>query len=402
MKYVVLQGDGMADLPIEALGGKTPLEAATTPNLDRMASCGILGLARTIPQGMPPGSDVGTMSVLGYDPRRYHTGRSPIEAASMGVELGPRDIAFRCNLVTIEPGDAGVEVMRDFTAGHIGSEEAGRIIADLQRVLGRDGIEFHAGVSYRHLVVWRDGIEEMTTTPPHDITDQAVAGRLPQGTGADVLCALMENARRTLHDHPVNAERRARGEREATSIWLWGQGRRPQVPTLRERFGLEGSVIAAVDLINGLGVLAGLERIRVPGATGFLDTDYRAKAEYGLGALASRDFLFLHVEAPDEAGHMGDPAAKVKAIEEIDAKVIGTLLEGLAPLGEWRILVTPDHPTPCAIKTHSDDPVPFTVYTSADAAKTKGPSRRYTEGDAREHGIFITEGHTLLERFLRR
>jgi 2,3-bisphosphoglycerate-independent phosphoglycerate mutase len=400
MKYVVVQGDGMADRPIAELSNKTPLEAARTPNLARMASRGILGMTPTIPKGMPPGSDVGTMSILGYDPRRYHTGRSPIEAASMGVELGPDDVAFRCNLVTIDR-ENGDDIMRDFTAGHIGTDEAGRIIGDLQRDLGGEGFEFHRGVSYRHLLVWRGGIDAMQTTPPHDITDQSVSGHFPSGRGAERLQDLMGRSRALLQHHAVNSERRARNEREATQIWLWGQGKRPLLPTLKERFGLDGAVIAAVDLVNGLGVLAGLDRIHVPGATGYLDTDYHAKGQYGLGALRDHNFLFLHVEAPDEAGHMGNAAEKVKAIEAIDELVVGPLIEGLSEYGAWRLLVMPDHPTPCALKTHTSEAVPFTVFSSSDLAKPKGPSRRYTEGDARDQGIFIPEAHTIIERFLK-
>jgi 2,3-bisphosphoglycerate-independent phosphoglycerate mutase len=402
MKYVVVQGDGMADEPIAELGGKTPLEYARTPNLDHMAARGILGLTRTIPRGLPPGSDVGTMSVLGYDPARYHTGRSPIEAASMGVELGPDDVAFRCNLVTLETPAGGVEIMRDFAAGHPATAEAAEIIIDLNRELGREGLEFHPGVSYRHLLVWRNGEQRMRTTPPHDLTDKPVGGSFPEGPGAEVLRDLMERSRRFLADHRICQTKIVRGERVPTAIWLWGQGKRPQLPTLRERFGVDGSVIAAVDLVNGLGVLAGLRRIAVPGATGFLDTNFLGKAEYGLRALEEREFLLLHVEAPDEGGHLGDPQKKVEAIENVDAKVIGPLLEGLRQSpDEWRMLVMPDHPTPCALKTHTSDPVPFVVYVAGDDRKPRALTRGYNERDAREQGIFIPEAHTLLERLLR-
>ena len=321
----------------------------------------------------------------------------------MGVELGPDDVAFRCNLVTLETSEGGTEIMRDFAAGHPPTEEAAEIVRDLGRTLGREGLEFHPGVSYRHLLVWRGGEGGMRTKPPHDLSDKPVAGHFPEGPGAEVLRDLMERSRPFLATHPLCQARAARGERVPTAIWLWGQGKRPQVPTLRERFGIEGSVIAAVDLVNGLGVLAGLEKIAVPGATGFLDTNFRGKAEYGLRALAERDFLFLHVEAPDEGGHMGDAQKKVEAIENVDAKVVGPLLEGLrAAGGEWRLLVMPDHPTPCALKTHTDDPVPFVVYVSSDERKPRGLARGYNERDAREQGIFIPEAHTLLERLLRR
>ena len=403
MKFVVVQGEGMADEPIAELGGKTPLEAARTPNLDRMAAYGILGLTRTIPNGMPPGSDVGTMSVLGYDPRRYHTGQSPIEAASMGVDLGPDDVAFRCNLVTLETAEGAVEVMRDFAAGHLPTEEAREIVLELHRELGRDGLEFYPGVSYRHLLVWRGGEHRMRTTAPRDLTDKPVGNAFPDGPGAEVLRTLMERSRELLAAHPVCQARLARGERAPTAIWLWGQGKRPTLPTLRERFGVSGSVVAAVDLVNGLGLLAGLERVAVPGATGFLDTNYRGKADGGLRALGTHDFLFLHVEAPDEGGHLGDPRKKLEAIEHIDEQVIGPLLEGLrGAQEEWRILVMPDHPTPCALKTHTGDPVPFLVYVSGDDQKGRSGNRGYNERDARELGIFIPEAHTLLERLLRR
>src|SRR6266702_7230093 len=291
MKYVVLVPDGCADEPLAELDDRTPLEAAAMPALSRLAARDEVGRATVIPEGLPPGSDVGNMAILGYDPARFHTGRAPIEAASMGVELGPDDVAFRCNLVTLETPEGGTEIMRDFAAGHPPTEEAAEIVRDLGRTLGREGLEFHPGVSYRHLLVWRGGEGGMRTKPPHDLSDKPVAGHFPEGPGAEVLRDLMERSRPLLATHPLCQARAARGERVPTAIWLWGQGKRPQVPTLRERFGIEGSVIAAVDLVNGLGVLAGLERIAVPGATGFLDTNFRGKAEYGLRALAERDFL---------------------------------------------------------------------------------------------------------------
>ncbi len=394
MKYVILQPDGVADTPIDALGGRTPLEYARTPHMDRLASCGTLGLTHTIPEGFPPGSDVGTMSILGYDPRRYHTGRSPIEAASMGVDLAPADVAFRCNLVCIRDG-----VMQDFTAGHISTDEAAVIVRDLQRALGGDGFEFHPGVSYRHLLVWRDGKSGMRTTPPHDITDRAVAEYLPAGDAADALRRLMEASQEILAQHPVNRARQDRGERPATSIWLWGQGKRPALPTLRERFGLRGAVISAVDLVNGLGVLAGLEVIKVPGVTGFLDTNYHGKASYGLRALKTADLVFVHVEATDETGHMGAVEKKVQAVEDFDSKIVGPILDGLRDTAEWRMLLMPDHATPCALKTHSADPVPFVVAEGRDLTAAR-PGRAYSERAAAATGLVVNEAHTLLPDYL--
>jgi len=394
MKYVILQPDGVADRPIAALGDRTPLEYAHTPNMDLLAGCGTLGLTHTIPEGCPPGSDVGTMSILGYDPRRYHTGRSPIEAASMGVELHPDDVAFRCNLVCIEGG-----AMRDFTAGHISSDEAGQIVRDLQRELGGDGFEFYAGVSYRHVLVWRAGKAAMSTTPPHDITDRAVAAYLPEGDGADVLRRLIVASQEILAQHAVNRLRRERGERPATSIWLWGQGKRPILPTLRERFGIAGSVISAVDLVNGLGVLAGLEVIKVPGVTGLLDTNYRGKATYGLRALQEKDLVFVHVEATDEMGHMGDVQKKIQAVEDFDGKIVAPILEGLRELPEWRLLMMPDHATPCALKTHSADPVPFVVVDARDL-RGRGEGRAYGERAAAATGVVVAQAHTLLPEYL--
>lgn len=402
MKYVIMHGDGMADWPCDELAGRTPLEAARKPNMDLIATCGALGLVATIPKGMPPGSNVGTMTMLGYDPARYHTGRAPIEAASQGLNVGPRDVVFRMNLVALKATPEGSMVMDDFTAGHISSEESARIVEDLKAALCGDGIELFNGVSYRHLMIWRDGPTGTNLTPPHDITGKPIEPYLPQGEGADRLRHLMGQAAKVLRDHPVNRERRAANKAEATCIWFWGQGTRPDVPTLEERFGVRGSVISAVDLVTGLGRLAGLEVIKVPGATGFLDTDYAAKARYGLAALEQRDFLLLHVEAPDEAGHMGRADLKVEAIEKIDELVLGPMLKGLARFGEFRILLMPDHPTPCKIKTHSNESVPFAMLASAALGGARPDARRYTEADAARTGIVVEHGYRLIEALLER
>jgi 2,3-bisphosphoglycerate-independent phosphoglycerate mutase len=387
----------MADWPCEELGGKTPLEAAHKPNMDLIATRGILGLVATIPPGMPSGSDVGTMTMLGYDPARFHTGRAPIEAASQGIELGPADIVLRMNLVTIATDSSGAQVMADFTSGHISSEEGAAIVADLRAALSGDGIEFFNGVSYRHLMVWRNGLGGTRLTPPHDITDRPVAAYLPSGEGADRLSVLMSKAAALLSGHPVNRARREMGKPEATSVWFWGQGKKPAVPTLEDRFKVTGSVISAVDLVNGLGRLAGLEVITVPGATGFLDTDYAAKGRYGLEALKRRDFLLLHVEAPDEAGHMGRADLKTEALERIDELILGPMLKELPSFGEFGLLLMPDHATPSKLKTHSNEPVPFAMLKSGSVQDTRKTVRRYTEAEATCTGLVVNQGHQLIE-----
>ncbi len=397
MKYVIIHGDGMADWPCDELGGLTPLQAARKPNMDLLATRGTLGMVLTIPKGMAPGSDVGTMTMLGYDPLRHHTGRAPIEAASQGIAMGPNDVVFRMNLVSFKPGEGGATVMNDFTSGHITSEEAARIVEDFRRELSGDGIEFFNGVSYRHLMVWRNGVRNTCLTPPHDITGKPIEGHLPEGEGAERLLGLMRHSQEILRDHPVNRERRAKGETEASSAWFWGQGTRPTLPTLKERFGVEGSVISAVDLVNGLGRLAGLEVIKVPGATGFLDTDYAAKGRYGLESLKSKDFLLLHIEAPDEAGHMGRADLKKEAIERIDELIIGPMLKGLAAMGDFRILLMPDHATPSKLKTHSSEPVPFALMSAGAMSKSSRAERRYTEADGERTGLKVNDGFRLIE-----
>jgi 2,3-bisphosphoglycerate-independent phosphoglycerate mutase len=403
MKLVVLQCGGMADEAIPDLGGRTPLEQARTPALDLIASRGILGLARTIPRGLAAGTDVGTLSVLGYDPTRYPCGPGTFEAASVGVELGPADVAYRVNLVSLEAPEGGVEVMRDAAAGHPMPAEAAELVADLGRALGGGGVELHPGSGYRHLLVWRNGSADVRTVPPHELTDRPVQDALPQGPGADLLRDLVTRSRAVLAEHPLCAARRARAERTPTAIWPWGPGRRLTLPPFRQRAGCDGAVVAGLGVVRGVGRLAGLAPLAVPGATGSIDTDYRAKAEQALRALAERDFVLVHVAAADESAHRGDAQKKVEALERFDADVVAPVLDGLRQSGEdWRLLVVSDHATPCTQKRHTADPVPFAVYLPADDRKTAGAARAFHERDAREQGIFIPEGHALMERFLRR
>ena len=398
MKYVVLLGDGMADWAVESLGGKTPLEFAKIPNMDRIAREGTLGLIDTVPAGCKPGSDVAILSVLGYDPVRCYTGRGPLEAASMGIELDPGDLAFRCNLVTL--GDGPDPVMADFTAGHITTAEAREIILVIDRQLGTDRLKFYPGVGYRHLLVWKGGGPVVETTPPHDITGQAIKQYLPKGQGAGEVLDLMLKSREVLKDHPVNRTRGEKGKRKATSIWLWGQGGKPAMEPISNKFSLRGGMISAVDLLNGLGVYAGLETLKVEGATGYIDTNYIGKAERALEALQDRDFVFVHVEAPDEMGHEGNTEGKVKAIEDFDEKVVGTILKRIDSIGDFRVLVLSDHPTPVAKKTHVADPSPFAVLSSVASDNLKN-GNVYSEKAARESGIIVSPGWQLLEGFIR-
>lgn len=387
MKFIVILGDGMADRPLESLRGKTPLQAAHTPNMDGVAGEGKNGLAITVPEGMPPGSDVANLSVMGYDPHKYYTGRAPLEAAAMGVRLGVDDIAFRCNLVTVENG-----VMRDYSAGHITSEEGRELIRALKPLMPAGRL--YAGVSYRNLLVLRAGAKAVCT-PPHDITDRPIVDYLPRGKDAELLIGLMEAAKPLLASHPVNLKRIAEGKRPANMIWLWGQGPAPAMPTFQEKFGLKGAVISAVDLLKGIGVYAGLEVIDVPGATGTIDTNYEGKVEAALDALKRVDFVYLHIEAPDEAAHEGDLALKIKALELFDQKVVGPVIEGLKASGEdWRVLLLPDHATPIEIKTHSHDPVPFAVMGTGikpDSVES------FDEEAAKRGGYGVVEAMGLLE-----
>ncbi|MHC1630685.1 MAG: cofactor-independent phosphoglycerate mutase [Methanotrichaceae archaeon] len=396
MKFVILLGDGMADHPIEALEKKTPLEAACTPNMDRIAREGIGGLASNVPEGMPPGSDVANMSVMGYDPRLYYTGRAPLEAASMGVDLGPEDVAFRCNLVNV---DLERGLMVDYSAGHITTPETNEIISSLQDVCSEG--QLYPGVSYRNLLVLNGKAERADCTPPHDIMDQPIADYLPKGDGSEILREMMEASVPILAEHPINQRRIAEGKRPANMIWLWGQGKAPKLPTLQETRGISGAMISAVDLLKGIGVYAGLEVIDVPGATGLLDTNYEGKVEAALGALERLDFVYLHVEAPDEMGHDGSLELKIEAIERFDARIVGPILKGLENSDQdWRVCVLPDHPTPVALRTHTSEPVPFAMM---GASIEPDEMEVFTEQEGARGGYGLIDGWRLMgEMMVRR
>ena len=402
MKYIIIIGDGMADYPVQSLGGKTPLMVAKTPHMDWMAQQGEIGLVRTIPDGFNPGSEIANLSIFGYDPILYYTGRGPLEAASLGVKLSADDIAFRCNLVTLKFQGNKI-VMEDFSAGHITDAEAKKVILDLNKEMATNEIRFYSGVSYRHLMVLKNGaakfssLEKLELTPPHDIIGKEITTFLPEMK--EPVLALMNESQRLLKNHPVNLARKSKGLPPANSIWLWGQGRSPRMITLKERFGMDGYVISAVHLIKGIGILAGLEVLEVPGITGYFDTNYDGKAKYALDGLKEKDFVYVHVEAPDEAGHMGDLRLKIEAIEAFDEKIVGAILKGMKDFKRYKILVLPDHPTPLSARTHTADPVPYVIYSNEDGAKT-APTKTFDEVSAGQSGISIEKGFELIERFL--
>lgn len=381
MKYIIILGDGMADEPLAELGGRTPLEYAEIPNMDRIAREGRCGMLRTVPDGFEPGSDVANLSILGYDPRTSYTGRGPLEAASMGIDLGEGEMAYRCNLVAIHSG-----VMEDFNAGHISSVEGAELLRDLSAAL--DGVRVHPGISYRNLMTV-PGARGAVTTPPHDIVGQPVTEFLPRGDDAELLLDCMEQAREVFADHPVNRRRLEEGKTAATDIWPWSGGKKPSLAPFREKYGLAGGVISAVDLLSGIARLAGMEVIHVPGATGFIDTDYEAKARYAVDALDRLDFVYMHVEAPDEAGHMGSVEEKVRAIERLD-EAIGIVLDR----PDTAVAVLPDHPTPIRLKTHTAEPVPFAVL-----GKGKDGVSAFSEREAKEGSFGLIEAPDFLSQF---
>lgn len=407
MKYAIIIPDGAADAPQASLGGRTPFQAAATPALDALAARGRVGLTNHVPESLPPGSEVACMSLLGYDPLEYFTGRAPLEAAAQGIVLGPDDWAVRCNLVTI--GGADGQTMDDFTAGHVTTAEATALLAAAQEGLARDFPEVSAawrfvpGVSYRNLLLYRGTAAvpaplaaDLRATPPHDLMDKPVIDSFPRGSGSRLLTEIMAHSADWLADHPVNAARRAAGKRPATHVWLWGVGRAPAMEPFTKQYGIQGTMITGVDLLRGLAALAGWERREVPGATGYLDTDYAAKGRAAIDVLTTQDLVCVHVEAPDEASHQGDAAAKVTAIEEIDRKIVAPLAAHLAGTPH-RILVCPDHPTFLATKTHSRGAVPFLIAGSdvaADAATTYDEAAALATGDA------VLPGSTLMGTFL--
>lgn len=398
MKYVILVGDGMGDLPMAELAGRTPLDAAHTPAMDQVARQGELLLLQTIPPGYPPGSDVANLSLMGYTPGECYTGRAPLEAASMGVALGPDDIAFRCNLVTLDFQTGGAVVMEDYSAGHISTEEARELINAIAGQLNDDRVRFYPGVSYRHLMVHTGSVNGLATVPPHDYIGRNVAHKWDEYQRIGHFRELCARARDILDRHPVNKKRRAAGKPPANAIWLWGQGRAPVMPTLQDRFGRSGALVSAVDLLKGIGVYAGMEILDVPGATGYLDTNYQGKVAAALDALDRHDFVLVHVEAPDEAGHEGSLEKKLQAIEAFDGSIVQPIVRGLEQRKDpYRLAVAMDHFTPLSLRTHTTEPVPVALM---DSRRRRDSGMRYTEECAGKNVSTTIDGRTFFRRFL--
>jgi len=399
MKWVIIIPDGCADYPVESLGGMTPLQFAKLPAMDEIAELGVAGQSDNVPLHFPAGSEVANMSLLGYDPNQFFTGRAPIEAAAQGIVLGPNDWAVRCNLVTVEN-----QIMVDFTADHISSAEATELLKSAQETLGSPQLEFVPGVSYRNLLIYRGRPNEPSpfssdtrTRAPHDLTDNTVIDEFPRGPGCDLLCNLMAQSETLFADHPVNRARIAQGKRPATTLWLWGLGKTPQLASFESRFGVKGAMITAVDLLRGLAALIGWDRIEVEGATGYLDTNYAGKGLAAIEALKTHDVVCVHIEATDEASHEGRVDEKIKALESIDQHIVGPIHEALKKLGDYRILVMPDHPTPVSTKKHSHGFVPF---AACGSTISKDASKSYDELSAANSGLTFHRGWELIPTFL--
>lgn len=396
MKYVVILGDGMADVPSEKLGGKTPLEVAVKPNIDKICQMGEIGMVKTVPHGFSPGSDVANLSVMGYNPDEFYTGRSPLEAVSMGIDVLPTDTTFRTNLVTLsDHEDYEDKTILDYSAGEISTEESRILMKAVDEALGTEEYNFFGGISYRHLLLWHTDIEKIKFTPPHDITGKKIKEHLPNNP---VMVELMKKSYNILKDHPINKRRIEKGLNPANSIWMWGQGKKAALMPFKEKYGIKGAVISAVDLVKGIGICADMENIDVEGATGNVDSNFDGKATAAIEALKRNDFVYIHMEAPDESGHHFDSEAKKLSIELIDEKVVGPVYDALLKNGEdFAFLIMPDHPTPIDIGTHTSDPVPYAIYRS-NAPKNCGLS--YNEQNGKK-GEYIEIGYTLMEKFIK-
>ena len=400
MKYVVVLYDGMADYPVPALNGKTPMECAEKPVLDRLARFGEIGTVKTVADGLKPGSDIANMSVLGYNPKECYTGRSPLEAVSIGVDMLPSDIIFRCNLVTLSDEENYEDkTMIDYSAGDISTEDASQIIKSVQEHFGNDIFAFYSGVAYRHCLVWHEGTLDLgKMTPPHDISGKVIGEHLSDNKNAKELIAMMKESYDFLMEHPVNKKRIAEGKRPANSIWLWGEGTKPSLPDFKEKFGVNGSIISAVDLLKGIAKCAGMASPDVEGATGYIDTNFDGKADCAIEELKTKDFVYIHIEAPDECGHRNEPENKVKSIEIIDKKVLAKLIPALDEYDDYKVMVLPDHPTPIVTMTHAGDAVPFMIYQKSKESDNGIES--FTEATAKETGNFIEIGYSLMSKFI--
>ncbi|MBS7359326.1 MAG: cofactor-independent phosphoglycerate mutase, partial [Oscillospiraceae bacterium] len=396
MKYLVVLYDGMADYPVPALNGKTPMECANKPRLDKLARFGEIGLVKTVADGLKPGSDIANMSVLGYNPKECYTGRSPLEAVSIGVDMKDTDIIFRCNLVTLSDEENYEDkTMVDYSAGDISTAEATEIIKSVQEHFGNDIFAFYPGVAYRHCLVWNNGTLDLgNLTPPHDISGRVIKEYLSKSENAKELIAMMQESYSFLMEHPVNKKRIAEGKRPANSIWLWGEGTRPALSDFKEKYGVSGSIVSAVDLLKGIAKCAGMAAPDVEGATGYIDTNFDGKAQCAIEELKTKDFVYVHLEATDECGHRNEPENKVKAIEIIDEKILGAILPALEEYEDYKILILPDHPTPIVTMTHASDPVPYLIYQKSKA-KDSGLST-FTEKTAKESGNFVEIGYSLM------
>ena len=401
MKYAILVGDGMSDYPIAELGDKTPLDVAKIPNINDIVKNGMIGLVRTVPAGMKPASDIANLSIMGYDPKAYYTGRGPLEAANIGVELAEDEVAFRCNLVT-----ANNDILADYSAGHISERESKTLMEFLNKKLGSDRVRFYHGKSYRNLVLFKTRSPDETKDlmkafciPPHDITGKSISKHLPKGRGAEILIKLMEESRGLLTGQEINKVRVDLKENPANMIWLWGQGTNPNMPSFKGLFGIDGSVISAVDLVNGIGRLTGLNVVSVPGATGYYDTNYQGKGEYAVNCLKDKDFVFVHVEAPDEAGHNGEVREKIRAIENFDKFVVGAVWRYFQGVGDYRVMVLADHATPIALRTHASDPAPFAM---AGSGVEHNGFDAYNEANAKLSKVKFKSGASLTETLMKK